>query len=223
MRKILNPFSPAWRDEYNCIGCSPQNEIGFHLQFYDNDDELIAGWIPEKKFMGYPDVIHGGIQSTLLDEIGGWAVYVKCETVGVTQEMTITFHHPLRITKGETTLKCRLIERKEKQAILHAELFDGEGRLCSEAKLTYYIDPQDIAEKRFNYPGVKAFYEEARMEEKTKDNTTEPIYTCKSCNWRGTENELDYDETETCAGPDKIEVCPKCGSMDVRVTFEMIE
>jgi hypothetical protein len=76
MRKILNPFSPLWREEYNCIGCSPQNEIGFHLQFYDNGDELIAGWIPEKNFMGYPDVVHGGIQSTLLDEIGGWAVYV---------------------------------------------------------------------------------------------------------------------------------------------------
>jgi uncharacterized protein (TIGR00369 family) len=160
MRKILNPFSPVWREEYNCIGCSPQNEIGFHLQFYDTGEELIAGWIPEKNFMGYPDVVHGGIQSTLLDEIGGWTVYVKCETVGVTQEMTIQFHHPLRISKGETTLKCTLIEQKEKQAILHAEMFDGEGKLCSEAKLTYYLYPPETAMKRFHYPGLKAFYEE---------------------------------------------------------------
>jgi hypothetical protein len=45
----------------------------------------------------------------------------------------------------------------------------------------------------------------------------EPIYKCKTCNWQGTETELDYDITETCSGPEKIEVCPKCGSMEVNV------
>jgi len=59
------------------------------------------------------------------------------------------------------------------------------------------------------------------MEEfKTKKNKKETLYICKSCNWRGTEAELEYDETETCSGPEKIEVCPKCGSMDVRIVFE---
>jgi len=159
MRKILNPFSQAWRELYNCFGCSPKNEIGLHLQFYDNGNELIAGWKPEKLFMGYPDVIHGGIQATLLDEIGGWTVYVKCDTAGVTQEMNVTFHHPLRISKGEATLRCHLVEKLEKQAILHAELFDGEGRLCSESRMTYYIYPKNIAEERFHYPGIDAFYE----------------------------------------------------------------
>jgi hypothetical protein len=54
-----------------------------------------------------------------------------------------------------------------------------------------------------------------------KENTTETHYTCKSCSWQGKESELDWDETETCSGPEKIEVCPKCGSMDVRINFEI--
>jgi len=45
----------------------------------------------------------------------------------------------------------------------------------------------------------------------------ETFYTCKSCNWQGPESKLDYDETETCSGLEKIEVCPICGSMDVKV------
>jgi hypothetical protein len=53
-----------------------------------------------------------------------------------------------------------------------------------------------------------------------KDNPTESSYTCKSCNWQGKESELDWDETETCSGPEKIEVCPVCGSMDVRIVYE---
>jgi rubrerythrin len=53
----------------------------------------------------------------------------------------------------------------------------------------------------------------------TNNNLSEALYTCKSCGWRGTEGELEYDETETCSGTEKIEVCPKCGSMDVRIVF----
>ncbi len=40
-------------------------------------------------------------------------------------------------------------------------------------------------------------------------------YQCNTCNWSGSEEELDFDATETCFGDDKIEVCPKCGSMDI--------
>ncbi|HKK81928.1 MAG TPA: hypothetical protein VJ909_06755 [Prolixibacteraceae bacterium] len=40
-------------------------------------------------------------------------------------------------------------------------------------------------------------------------------YECKSCHWQGDESELDYDDVESCAGNDKIEVCPKCGSMNI--------
>ncbi|HPS12666.1 MAG TPA: PaaI family thioesterase [Prolixibacteraceae bacterium] len=160
MRKILNPFAPNLREEYNCIGCSPANEMGFHLEFYDTGEELISNWNPNKNYMGYPDVLHGGIQSTLLDEIGGWTVYVKCGTVGVTQEMTVTYHTPLRISKGTTTIRCRLVEKKEKQAIMHATISDGEGKLCSEARLTFFIYPLNVAKKRFYYPGIEAFYKE---------------------------------------------------------------
>ena len=158
MKKIVNPFANVWHEEYNCFGCSPHNMIGLQLQFYDNGDELIAGWKPDKNFTGYPDVIHGGIQSTLLDEIGAWTVYIKCETAGVTQEMTTTYIHPLRVSKGEATLKAHIVETTDKQAIIHAEIFDGEGKLCSKAKLTYFIYPKAIAEKRMNYPGINAFY-----------------------------------------------------------------
>jgi len=64
-------------------------------------------------------------------------------------------------------------------------------------------------------------YQLKQMEEtKTNNNSSEAYYICKNCNWQGKESELDWDETETCAGPDKIEICPKCGSMDVRIVFD---
>lgn len=159
MRKIINPFISVWHGEYNCFGCSPNNNLGLQMQFYDTGDELVANWKPDHHFTGYPGIIHGGIQATLLDEIAAWTVYVKCVTSGVTHDMNVIFHIPLLLKHGEATIKARLVEKTDKNAILKAEIFDGEGKLCSEAILNYYIYPQSIAVKKFNFPGLKAFYE----------------------------------------------------------------
>ena len=47
-------------------------------------------------------------------------------------------------------------------------------------------------------------------------------YKCPVCQWQGTENELEYDDVGTCFGDDKVEICPKCGSMEVcRISEEI--
>ena len=39
MKKIINP----WRNHegYNCFGCSPDNPIGLHMEFYEDADGMI--------------------------------------------------------------------------------------------------------------------------------------------------------------------------------------
>jgi predicted nucleic-acid-binding Zn-ribbon protein len=44
---------------------------------------------------------------------------------------------------------------------------------------------------------------------------TEIKYLCKNCGWTGHYSELESEKTESCMGNDTIEVCPKCGSMNV--------
>lgn len=43
----------------------------------------------------------------------------------------------------------------------------------------------------------------------------EAKYKCKDCGWEGLESELETDSVESCFGDDEIEVCPKCGSMNL--------
>ena len=40
-------------------------------------------------------------------------------------------------------------------------------------------------------------------------------YQCKECGWQGNADQLEYEKVESCMGDDQIEVCPKCGSMNV--------
>ncbi len=48
----------------------------------------------------------------------------------------------------------------------------------------------------------------------------EPIYRCKICGWEGTYSELDFDKVDTCAGDDRIEICPACGLAEVYIVNE---
>ena len=157
MRKILNPFTKD--ANYNCFGCSPTNKNGLKLEFYEDGDYVISSWKPVEYLQGYNNVLHGGIQTTLLDEIASWTVNVKAKTAGVTSNINIRFKKTVFINKGAIKLKCRIIEIKRNIAILEAELFDSEGVLCAKAEIQYYLFKLEIAKTKMLYPGYENFFE----------------------------------------------------------------
>ena len=158
MRKITNPFAEmASKGEYNCFGCSPGNDIGLHLEFWEDGEEVLAKWTPNKRYEGWMGVLHGGIQATLLDEIAAWVVFIKLKTSGVTSEMNINYHKPLYHSKGEISVRGKLIEIEKRLAKLKCTLFDGQNETCATATVTYFCFPEKIARAKYNYPGAEAF------------------------------------------------------------------
>ena len=155
MKKIINPF-----DNY-CFGCSPQNIKGLQMEFfYDtNNKEMISRWQANSDFQGYPNVLHGGIQTTMMDEIAAWSVYIILETAGVTKSLKVDFINPLYLTKGDITLKARLHSAEKSVATFAVKIFDGEEKLCSEGIVDYFVYPETIARRKFDYPGLEAFFE----------------------------------------------------------------
>lgn len=160
MKKIKNPWKEVnSRHDYNCFGCSPFNEIGLQLEFWENEDELMATWQPRKSLEGWMGVLHGGIQATLLDEIAGWVVLIKLKTAGVTSALNVQYLKPVYVSKGELKVVARVISTNEKMAEINCELFDGTGTKCAEAVATYFCFPERIAKAKYHYPGIEAFYE----------------------------------------------------------------
>jgi uncharacterized protein (TIGR00369 family) len=155
MKKIKNPYD---MDLNMCFGCSQKNAIGLKLQFEESDEFLHATWVPKDEYQGYVNVLHGGIITTLLDEIGAWCVSVKIGTAGVTSEIRTKFLAPVYISRGKITLKASITEKKTKTAIIKCLLFDGQSKLCAEAEAEYFIYPQEVAVRKFRYPGKDAFY-----------------------------------------------------------------
>ncbi len=89
MKKIINP----WRhhEGYNCFGCCPDNPIGLHMEFYEDGDYIVSTWHPEHNYQGWVDTMHGGILSTLIDEVCGWVVTRKLQTSGYTVQLNVKF------------------------------------------------------------------------------------------------------------------------------------
>jgi uncharacterized protein (TIGR00369 family) len=156
-RRIINPFQ-SWKD-YHCFGCCPDNPIGLRMNFFEEGDLTVSEWQPQVQFEGYPNVLHGGIQATLIDEVASWTVYTKVGTGGMTYSMNLQFKKPVHTQRGPLRLEAIVKNVTEKLATVIVDLLDAESTVCTKAEVNYYLFPEPIARKRFNYPGVEAFFE----------------------------------------------------------------
>jgi uncharacterized protein (TIGR00369 family) len=158
MKKVKNPF--AGLEGYNCFGCSPDNKFGLQLHFVDDGDYLLAEWEPKPQFQGYVNVLHGGIQATLLDEIASWYVYAKLKTAGVTSKMEVRYKKPVYINKGILRLRAKLLQLRRNLADFEVELFDNDDQLCAVGKVQYFIFSEKVAKEKYYYPDYREFFEE---------------------------------------------------------------
>ena len=157
MKKIINPFVNG--DNGNCFGCSPHNANGLKMNFFEDGDYIIAEWEPQRHLSGFKNVLHGGIQATIMDEIASWVVFVKCQTSGVTTELNTKYRGAVLTDHGKITIRAKLISQEKKFAHIYAEIIDHNGKASSHSEITYMIFPQEMAKKKFEYPSIEAFYE----------------------------------------------------------------
>jgi len=129
------------------------------MEFMEDGDELVSTWVPDTHYEGYLDILHGGIQSTMMDEIASWVVFIKLETGGVTSRLTTRFRRPVHISHGAVELRAKLQGRNGRIATIDVKLFNGKAELCSESVVEYFVMTPEKAAERMRYPGVSAFYD----------------------------------------------------------------
>ncbi len=156
MIKITNPYRV--NSEYNCFGCGPNNEHGLQMEFFEDGENIISIWEPVTHFCGYKDVIHGGIQGTLMDEVASWVIYVKLETSGVTSSMNINYRRPLLASKGKIKIYGKIEKQDGRITSVATKIYDGKGTLCSEGIVNYYVFDKKKAVEKLGYPGIEKFY-----------------------------------------------------------------
>ena len=125
MRKIKNPF--VGNSEYDCFGCSPDNPLGLHMEFFEDGDGVVSYWHPQEHFQGWTGVMHGGILATLIDETAGWVVMRKLQTSGVTSRLNLKYLRPVMLTEPQLTVRARITGQKRSYYTISVTLEDGNG------------------------------------------------------------------------------------------------
>jgi acyl-coenzyme A thioesterase PaaI-like protein len=88
---------PDVRD-HNCFGCGRLNLHGLHLELYADPDGpgVTCRFVPPPHTEGYPGMVHGGIISTMLDEVMAWSLYRE-GIWAVTGELTTRYRQPMAV------------------------------------------------------------------------------------------------------------------------------
>jgi uncharacterized protein (TIGR00369 family) len=153
-KKVINPYNQG---DNPCFGCSDKNPIGLKLEFEESEEFLHARWNPEQHYQGYINILHGGIIATLMDETSAWCISVKAGKAGVTSELKIKYIKPVFVNKGEISLEARITEKSLRHITVHCSLLDSSGTICAESESLFFVYPDEIARRKFNFPGKEAF------------------------------------------------------------------
>ena len=151
MKKIKNPW--LHKPGYNCIGCSPDNPMGLHLDFWEDGEDVVSRWTPTADYQGWIDTLHGGVQSLLLDEVAGWVVTRKLQTTGVTSKMEVQYVKPISTYDSLLTIRARISRQMRNVAFIEGEIYNAHGEVCTKATLTYFCASRQKAEETMGFCG----------------------------------------------------------------------
>jgi acyl-coenzyme A thioesterase PaaI-like protein len=116
-----------------CFACGTANPIGLNLHFYRSDDSICTDITLGKYHEGWQNMAHGGIVSTLLDEVMSWTILYFKRIFFVTRRMEIKYVRPVLIGVA-LTAKGRLTEEKRKPFIgVAADLLDDKKQILARA------------------------------------------------------------------------------------------
>ncbi len=118
-----------------CFVCGDENPDGMQLVFLTDGDEAVSECVAEPKFQGYRGIYHGGLVSTLLDEIMAKAVLAK-RKYALTVEMSVRFKKA--VTVGDKLhLRGRVTGQKGRLLETSGELTGSDGTLFATATGKY--------------------------------------------------------------------------------------
>ncbi len=128
-----------------CFVCGEKNEIGLKAKFFLKDGKAVTEYITDERFEGYKNVFHGGILSTLLDEVMVKSL-LALNVLAMTVEMTVRFHKIVKT--GEKILFEGLLD-KQKGRIIYTKGFakNEAGEIVASATGKYLKVNENLKEE----------------------------------------------------------------------------
>jgi acyl-coenzyme A thioesterase PaaI-like protein len=138
-------------DDNQCFGCGLANADGLRVHIYrdgESQRRLVGTWEPRPLQIGFPEIVHGGLQFTALDCMAGWVTWaLRAPPGSLPLTVQATMKYLLPATVGNIfSLAAEVVREPQgpRDPIgIRATLSDRQGRLLSEADFDYTTLPAD--------------------------------------------------------------------------------
>jgi len=135
------------RETHYCFGCSPANPSGLQMKFYTRDSMVFSRLTVPEHLCGWDRLVHGGVISTILDEIMSWTGIYMLKQITMTKSMTVDFIKPVYIN-NELKAEGKVLEKIGKhEALLEGSLYNDAGTLCARSKGNFVIFSPAVAKR----------------------------------------------------------------------------
>ncbi|MBM7868229.1 PaaI family thioesterase [Heliobacterium gestii] len=124
-------------DEGMCFCCGRNNPIGLHLSFAWEREEYVTYFTPQPQHQSYAGITHGGLVSTVLDEVMGRQMSSR-GIPAVTARMEVRFRHSVPLG-DRVRVAARIVRERGKVIDAAATATLCDGRVAAEATGRFLI------------------------------------------------------------------------------------
>jgi uncharacterized protein (TIGR00369 family) len=127
----------------DCFVCGDRNQAGLKARFYVQDDgSVVSELLPDERFQGYRDILHGGILAAMLDEVMIKTILAK-GVFSVTAELAVKFKRPAK-TGQRIRFTGRIVDENRRIFRTVGSAVNEEGQEVATAKATYLEAKGDL-------------------------------------------------------------------------------
>lgn len=122
-----------------CFGCRGEREGGLQLAIVEAEGGVTCDFTATSRYQSYPGIVHGGIVSTILDEVMAHCVAVLLGRLCVATTLRVKFVEPLRAGRSYR-VRARVLDDVERDDAVHrveAEIVDSRSEMVACASGSY--------------------------------------------------------------------------------------
>lgn len=121
-------------ENQTCFACGPNHSSGLKMKFSTDGNRVYSLIRAPSTMTGWDQTVHGGILTTMLDEVMGWGVIYLLKKIGMTKSITVDFNKAVYAGERLTVIGGIQEKRSDRECVMHGAIFNEKDTLCVEAR-----------------------------------------------------------------------------------------
>jgi uncharacterized protein (TIGR00369 family) len=132
---------------HNCFGCSQVNPAGLRMRFFTDGSAVYSQVAVPEHLCGWSNIVHGGVLTTILDEIMSWSAIFLLKRIALTRSIRVDFIKPAKV--GQALKAEGRVSQTDgpNDAVTEAVLIDAAGEVCTRATAAFKVFSPAVARR----------------------------------------------------------------------------